>query len=283
MERYTYLSFLIFCGILFKLIGILSQEIEIPELGGKSLDLHPRQKRLVNKYTYENIAVPIEHVPYIVNILGNGATLCGGSIITPITILSAAHCFVFFGMDYKIISGSNRVKNGTVHKIIRKIIPNSWNYKTHASDLALLIISPAIDLIAGPNRRIALYDRNIAAFSHGTLSGWGCHKVIMGLRFRPTHLRSTTIPIISQEECQKLYGNRTKILPTHICTYDRSHHRGACAHDDGGPLALLGKQIGVLARNRMVWNPPVELPDVFINVADPDIRHWIYSNAQYVY
>lgn len=35
MEGKTYLVFLIFGGILSQVIGILSQEIETPEVGGK--------------------------------------------------------------------------------------------------------------------------------------------------------------------------------------------------------------------------------------------------------
>ena len=142
------------------------------------MELHSRQKRLINKNENENNPVPLQQVPYIVNIHANGSTICGGTILSPITILSAAHCFVFLYSDYKILAGSSHKQTGTSHNLLRKIVHPEWNYPAHAYDLVLLIISPPINLVTGPNRRIDLYDGNLPAFSYGTFSGWGCHKVL---------------------------------------------------------------------------------------------------------
>ena len=142
----------------------------------KSSDLHIRKKRLIDKTPYANSAVRIQDIPYIVNVHKNGTPECGGSILSPQIILSAAHCFQSLA-EYSIRSGSSYADRGIVHNIIRQIPHPHYHPRLWSYDLILLIIDPPIDFEHSPNRPITLYNGHIPPNTVGIVSGWGCTKI----------------------------------------------------------------------------------------------------------
>ena len=117
----------------------------------------------------------INQVPYIVNIRRNGQRTCGGSILSPEIILTAAHCIEIPG-NYTILSGSSNRNQGISHNIIRITVHPHYNRRAFANDLALLTIIPPIDLIHSPNRKITFFNGNVLSETLGEVSGWGCMK-----------------------------------------------------------------------------------------------------------
>ena len=143
----------------------------------ESSDLHVRKKRIIDLSLNRDQPMMTEKVPYIVNILQNGVSACGGSILSTNIVLSAAHCFLERKVKYSLLSGSRYVDRGVLHKIMRKIIYPEFRAHMLANDLALLIISPNIDLVHSPNRQITLYNGIVRPNTIGTFSGWGLSHV----------------------------------------------------------------------------------------------------------
>ena len=131
-----------------------------------------REKRLID-YTYEGKPVSIQEYPYVVNILKNGMTECVGIILSPTFILTAAHCIEFPNVTYSVRSGSSYANGGIHHNIIWKMPHPQYHKNLFPNDLALLIISPAIDLVHSYNRKISLYNGYVSPNTYGTVSGWG--------------------------------------------------------------------------------------------------------------
>ena len=143
----------------------------------ESWDLHVRQKRLIDNTPGGNRRVNIQQVPYVVNIRDNGYRNCAGSILTPYIILTAAHCVEEHESNYSILSGSAYANNGTFHHVTRIIRHPGYHPRRFADDLALLIISPPIDIIRSVNRNILLYSGPLLLNSLGTVSAWGCNAI----------------------------------------------------------------------------------------------------------
>ena len=134
-------------------------------------DVLVRKKRIINDSEDPR---GIQDVPYIVNILKNGESFCGASILSQNFLITAAFCVHDDHAAYVILSNSIYRNTGLPHRIERKYIHPNYNSTDLSSNLALLFIAPPIDLVNSRNRQIKLYNRQGRKSPYGKLSGWGC-------------------------------------------------------------------------------------------------------------
>lgn len=89
---------------------------EIFEKVGEDADFDNREHILGGSY-----AKSISETPYLVSIQNRGRHLCGGAIITPSHILSAAHCFTKPTNNLTLLTvkaGTHDLdKGGTLHRV----------------------------------------------------------------------------------------------------------------------------------------------------------------------
>jgi chymotrypsin len=167
-------------------------------------------------------------------------TICGGSLITPSTVLTAAHCVQTAKTVDVILGAHNRQIEEPCQQ--RQTVPDS-NIRSHPGfslttpddDIALLILEkPAkidkcvqtIDLPTGFK-----FDKFVG--EPGTISGWG--QMTDDPYSVSDTLMSVQQPIISNEACGKRY--RATFSSRRICA-DGSGGKGSCYGDSGGPLAV---------------------------------------------
>ncbi|XP_033227449.1 phenoloxidase-activating factor 2-like [Belonocnema kinseyi] len=239
-------------------IGTLS-EVDVR----KSSDLHIRKKRIIDTSLNGNRPVSLQQAPYMVNILRNEISYCGGSILDPTIILTAAHCVSEDIGFYSILSNSAIADRGVRHKIIRKIIHPQYEQHQLLNDLALLVISPPINFETSRNRRIPICNGHLPPNSRGIISGWGCHRIREGRMEYPFILRSITVPVISMKLCRTFY-RYANLTNRNMCTLDGNREKNCAGGDSGGSLVVNGQLLGVLS-----WAEETSdqgYPDVFINL-----------------
>lgn len=85
-------------------------------------------------------AASIEDAPWQVSLSVFGFHNCGGSIIAPDTILTAAHCIDgLISFFYEVISGTSVLGQGGKSTAIARTIVNE-NYDGLGNDVALIIV-----------------------------------------------------------------------------------------------------------------------------------------------
>uniref|UniRef100_A0A7E4VIJ8 Peptidase S1 domain-containing protein n=1 Tax=Panagrellus redivivus TaxID=6233 RepID=A0A7E4VIJ8_PANRE len=209
------------------------------------MDFEPNDHRVVGGIQTEPHAWP-----WTVELSFRGKHHCGGALIKPDIVLTAAHCFARTrrANAYKIYTGGHGVLSGTVHTVNEiQIHPFYHVGYTTSFDAALLRISPPANL-SDPNIRLACLPWSPPVTGDMcVVTGWGR---LSENGMKPSYLREIHIPIIPTIICNDYhhYNGRVNAFSMFCAGYS-SGRIDSCQGDSGGPLVC--QTLG--ADGKYVW------------------------------
>ncbi|MEU8673362.1 trypsin-like serine protease [Streptomyces sp. NPDC048560] len=185
---------------------------------------------------------------------GTGGFFCGGVVIAPAKIATAAHCVD--GFDWAeygtVVTGADStdsVGSGEVNWAYRQWTHPQYNGATGAADNDIAVLTLVKPVTVKPLPVMAKADT--ALYAPGTQAkvyGWG--RTSSTNNEIATTLRTATLPIVSDTTCANSYGGDFK--SGHMVCAGKTgatdaETTGACNGDSGGPLVVGGKLVGIVS------------------------------------
>ncbi|WP_343243979.1 trypsin-like serine protease [Streptomyces sp. SID13726] len=184
---------------------------------------------------------------------------CGGAVIAPTKILTAAHCVK--GADWAkggaVVTGTaqlpaadGNLHGGTATAVLRQWYHPSYNADTIDNDIAVLTLAAPVK--ATPIRMVTSTDTaSYATNTSAKVYGWG--RTSSTSDDISEALKTATLPVKSDATCASAYGDW--FIKGHMVCAGKpasgsdSGTTAICSGDSGGPLVVNGRIAGVVSWN----------------------------------
>ncbi|XP_041645953.1 tissue-type plasminogen activator-like [Cheilinus undulatus] len=219
-----------------------------PKAVDTELTCGERSERRLNKIVGGSFT-PIESHPWVAALFQQRTGfLCGGSLIAPCWVVSAAHCFsdgdqtnikrlsVFLGKSAINETDADSEQSFTVEKLI---IHQKYNESNYDNDIALLKIkskSGGCAVRSASARAVCLppLHTQLPAGIQCSIAGFGREKFFAW--HKSQYLKQAEVKLISRAVCksESYYGDL--ITTNMLCAGSPDWSTDACEGDSGGPL-----------------------------------------------
>ncbi|XP_056456349.1 coagulation factor IXa [Gadus chalcogrammus] len=201
------------------------------------LEEHEDSKRIVG-----GLDVSPGEIPWQVGLIHrpSGLLFCGGSILSELWVITAAHCLVEGGQDFFVRAGEHNIdiEEGSEQdlEVREEFFHPRYNatVSLYNHDIALLRLQSSIrfspmvvPICLGPK---AFAETLVKDCSPGTVSGWG------RLRFQgatSSTLKKVELPFTERADCKD--SSSSRITRYMFCAGYEDKAKDSCQGDSGGP------------------------------------------------
>ncbi|XP_068611622.1 cationic trypsin-3-like [Brachionichthys hirsutus] len=176
--------------------------------------------------------------PWQVSLQFVSMATCGGAVISPLWIISAAHCFRRHNKAsfWKVLAGKHNLDNPQepgqqVVGVAVIVSHHGYDPRTKDNDVSLLKLRQPL-VFSRSVGSIQVWKTPPSPSRTCTVTGWGAtHE--NGPRV--PRLQEVNVTVLSPDACSRYYGNRMQ--PSMFCAGKDGGGADACQGDSGGPLS----------------------------------------------
>ncbi|MFB7475712.1 trypsin-like serine protease [Kitasatospora sp. NPDC056184] len=187
---------------------------------------------------------------------GRSGQFCGGALVTPTKVVTAAHCFYDESTGQqvdrpglRVVVGRDDLRGSAGQEVaVRGVwVHPDYSFTTNMNDVAVVTLSesqagrPLIDLVGQGETEPYRPGTRAQVYGWGDTTGRG--------DYSPS-LRSVDVPMVPDQACAQAYpGGPDGRFDARgmVCAGEQRGGKDACQGDSGGPLVVAGRLAGLVS------------------------------------
>ncbi len=225
----------------------------------------------------DGTATRVQRHPWMVSLQDSDGHVCGGSIVGPTSIVTAAHCTEeYFADELTVLAGVTRFRDPGERRNVVRIIEHPSYFEADGFDIAVLRVDRPFEWSrkVKPIRLVRPVD--MARTDTAVVTGWGALSETD--ERGSARLRQARLPLIDDVSCDRLMAAEGEwITPSsELCA--GAAGADSCYGDSGGPLVVRNSRGRPRLAGVVSWGIECggDTPGVYAEITH--FRRWVLAN-----